>query len=92
MRCAIWYHLYHLRNMKNTHGGVLLLIKLTTLLRVTLLHRCFSRFLNCTCSKTIYEKPKVSIQIIKNAKKKKKKNNEQTNTDTLDTYDLSQGD
>ena len=24
--------------------------------------------------------------------KKKKKNNEQTNTDTLDTYDLSQGD
>ena len=25
MRCAIWYHLYHLKNVKNTHGGVLLL-------------------------------------------------------------------
>ena len=23
MRCAIWYHLYNLKNMKNTHGGVL---------------------------------------------------------------------
>ena len=24
MRCAIWYHLYNLKNVKNTHGGVLL--------------------------------------------------------------------
>ena len=24
MRCAIWYHLYYLKNVKNTHGGVLL--------------------------------------------------------------------
>ena len=30
--------LYKLKNMKNTHGGV----------KVTLLHRCFSHFLNCT--------------------------------------------
>ena len=28
MRCAIWYHLYNLKNVKNTHGGVLLLVKL----------------------------------------------------------------
>ena len=28
MRCAIWYHLYKLKNLKNTHGGVLLLVKL----------------------------------------------------------------
>ena len=28
MRCAIWYHLYKLRNVKNTHGGVLILVKL----------------------------------------------------------------
>ena len=40
MRCAIWYHLYNLKNVKNTHGGVLLLVKL--------LHGCFSRFLNST--------------------------------------------
>ena len=26
--CAIWYHLYILRNKKNTHGGVLLFVKL----------------------------------------------------------------
>ena len=28
MFCAIWYHLYCLKNVKNTHGGVLLLVKL----------------------------------------------------------------
>ena len=28
MFCAIWYHLYNLKNVKNTHGGVLLLVKL----------------------------------------------------------------
>ena len=33
------------KNMKNTYGGVLLLV---TLLNVTLLYGCFSRFLNCT--------------------------------------------
>ena len=36
--CAIWYHLYNLKNVKNTHGGV------------TLLRSCFSRFLNYTNS------------------------------------------
>ena len=51
MRFAIWYHLYNLKKVKNTHGGVLLLkscrLKSATLLKVTLLHECFSRFLNC---------------------------------------------
>ena len=28
MRYAIWYHLYNLKNVKNTHGGVLNLVKL----------------------------------------------------------------
>ena len=28
MRCGIWYHLYNLKNVKNTYGGVLLLLKL----------------------------------------------------------------
>ena len=28
VRCAIWYHLYNLKNVKNTHGGVLILVKL----------------------------------------------------------------
>ena len=26
--CAIWYHLYNLKNLKITHGGVLILVKL----------------------------------------------------------------
>ena len=26
--CAIWYHLYNLENVKSTHEGVLLLVKL----------------------------------------------------------------
>ena len=39
---AIWYHLYSFRNVKNTHGGVL---------KITLLHECFSRFLNITKSR-----------------------------------------
>ena len=28
VRCAIWYHLYNLKNVKNIHGGVLILVKL----------------------------------------------------------------
>ena len=27
MCCAIWCHLYNLKNLKNTHGGQLLLVK-----------------------------------------------------------------
>ena len=38
--------------MKDTHGGVLILVKLhakpSTLLKLTLLHGCLSRFLDCT--------------------------------------------
>ena len=28
MRCAIWYHLSNLKNVENTPGGVLILVKL----------------------------------------------------------------
>ena len=28
MRYEIWYHLYNLKSVKSTHGGVLLLVKL----------------------------------------------------------------
>ena len=41
MFCTIWYHLNNLKNVKNTHGGELLVPK------VTLRHGCFSRFSNC---------------------------------------------
>ena len=36
MCCVIWHHLKNFKNVKNTHG------------EVTLLHGCFSHFLNCT--------------------------------------------
>ena len=46
------------KNVTNTHGRVLILVKLqaeqscrlqpVTLLKLTLLHRCFSHFFNCT--------------------------------------------
>ena len=45
MRCAIFYHLYNLKNKKITHGGVLLLVKLQALAHLL---ACFSRFLDCT--------------------------------------------
>ena len=48
VRCAIWCHLYNLKNLKNTHGRVLILVKLQATLKLTLVHGCFSRFLNCT--------------------------------------------
>ena len=51
MLWAIWYCLYNFKNVMNTQGGVLLLSKLQTeacnFTKVTLLHGCFSRFLNC---------------------------------------------
>ena len=28
MHCAIWYHMYNLKNVKNTNRGVLILVKL----------------------------------------------------------------
>ena len=31
MCCAIWYYLYNLKNVKNTHGGVLISVKLQVL-------------------------------------------------------------
>ena len=46
MRCAIWYYLYDLKDVKDTHGGVLILVKPATLLKLTFLHGCFSRFWN----------------------------------------------
>ena len=52
MRCAIWDHLYNLKNVQKTHGGVLLLVKFQAksmqLYKLTLHHGCFSRFLKCT--------------------------------------------
>ena len=42
--CAIWYHLYHLKNIKNTPGCILLSVKRVTLLKGTLVHGCFHIF------------------------------------------------
>ena len=80
MRCAIWYHSYNLKNMKNTHGGVLIL-KPATLLKLTPLLGCFSHFLNCTNGTKARNAPQmfhdttpssnVAIPIVKDASKVK---------------------
>ena len=31
VRCVIWYYLYDLKNVKNTHEGVLILVELQVL-------------------------------------------------------------
>ena len=41
MLCPIWYHFYNLKNKKISHGGTSL-NKTATLLKITLLHWCFS--------------------------------------------------
>ena len=33
MLCAIWYHFYNLKNVKNTHGGVFTFSKVASFLR-----------------------------------------------------------
>ena len=42
MSCTFWYHLYNLKNVENTHGGVLLSVKLyafsLVLQRITLIN------------------------------------------------------
>ena len=47
MFSAIWYHLYKIKNVKSTHGGVILYscrLNPETLQKVTLVHGYFLRF------------------------------------------------
>ena len=52
MLYVIWYHLYNLKNVENTHGGVLLLVKVQAKACIFTKNntslRCFLSFLNCT--------------------------------------------
>ena len=48
MLCTIYHYLDYLNNVKNSHGGVLILVKPAALVKLTLLHERFSHFLNCT--------------------------------------------
>ena len=61
MRCAIWYHLCNLKSVKNTNGGVLILVKLQASLKLTLLYGCFSRFLNCLNATKSRNAPQMSV-------------------------------
>ena len=47
MLCTIWYHLQYLKNVKNTHGGMLLFVP-AILPKIALLNGYFSWFLNCS--------------------------------------------
>ena len=43
--CAIWYHLYNFKNVRNTHGRVLLLVNF---IKSNTPHGCFLNCTNCT--------------------------------------------
>ena len=74
--CAIWYYLYNLNNGKNTHGGILLLVK------VTLLHECFRRLENSTNR----IKSRKALQIITTRSQLSTKQILFLSTRTLDTF------
>ena len=57
MCCAIWYHLYNLKNVKNTRGEV------STLLKLTFLHGYFSRFLTCANGTKTRNAPQMSLDL-----------------------------
>ena len=50
VRCAIWYHLYNLKSRN---------LKTATLLKLTLLHGCFSRFLSCRNGTKSHNAPQI---------------------------------
>ena len=54
MRCAIWYHWCNLKNVKNTHGRILILVKLQAkacnFTKINTPPWVFFMFLNCTNS------------------------------------------
>ena len=56
--CVIWYHLYNVKNEKNIHRGVLLLVK------VALLHRCFSCVLNSTSGAKFHKASPIMITLL----------------------------
>ena len=63
MLCAVWYHLYNLKNVKNAHGGVLLLLKL----QVTKSNTppwAFLTFFNCTNGTKLRKASHISNQSI----------------------------
>ena len=65
--CAIWYHLYNLKNVKNSHGGVLVLLKLKAsacnFTKINASPWVFSRFLNCTNATKSRNAPHIVYQV-----------------------------
>ena len=65
VRYAIWYHLYNLKNVKNTHGRVLFLVKLQAeacnFTKSNTPPGCFLRFLNCTNGTKLRNAPHISF-------------------------------
>ena len=60
MLCAICYHLYNLKNMKNTHGGLIILVRLCSLFieNVTpwVFLTCFRLYKCCQIAQSIIHK------------------------------------
>ena len=57
MHWAIWYHLYNLKNVKNSHRGVLLLVKLQALASKFFFYLFEIVQIVTTCATHHYRKP-----------------------------------
>ena len=61
MRCAIWYHQHNLKNVKNTHGGALLLDKSNTLPFV--FFTFFTWYKQCQITQSVSNKDSLRSQV-----------------------------
>ena len=70
MRCAIRYYLYNLKNVKNTHGGVLILVKLQVsaynFTKINIPTWVFFKFLNFTNGTISRNAPRIWYPVMKN--------------------------
>ena len=60
IHCAIWYHLYNLKNVRNTHGGVLILVNFT---KINTPPWVFFTFFKCTNGTKLRNAPHTSKKI-----------------------------
>ena len=67
MFCTIWYHMYNIKNVKNTHRRIIPLGKLlkpATVLKASLHHGCFFRFLNCANDNKLRKESQIKLLYI----------------------------
>ena len=64
MHCAILYHLYNFKSVKNVHGGVLILVKLQASGKINPPPWVFFTFLNCTNGTKLRKAPQIRLSFL----------------------------